>query len=481
MTNQLNTAAAAAAAPTSPSFVVFHRPFGGGWSSWAYEDAERAAKAEAPEVVDYIRNTPAEARTVEGMRAALEAYRAADPDGDEWGPFSLRTVQELDVCEVPAGRTYHIEELDGRETVRISTEQGPDQAELDRVAQVSPSADFWKAPDQAELAAHRVEDAEASLQRLAAGESHHGQPVAIFLQGLPAAGKSTCTAGTFDSWHVIDPDAVKASHPDYDPKNPSALHEWSKQVTNADTRRRCAGRQSFVADGTGTKAAPMLAHIARAKAEGFFVALVYVSCTLETSLRRNARRERVVPEEVIREKAAQIVTAHAAVAAEVHGVFVIDNDEDARDVVGFACTKLDTAQRAGLDAMTNAQQVRVFFDDCESFAAGITDGDDMFEKLMALDAATPPDGDQEQGPEDEPTPPAGALLPIGEEVGWAPDVLGLFGPNKDQGERLAVAGYILDVATGRTGYALRNAEGETLRGGTTEDEDGTGYPPQWVA
>jgi hypothetical protein len=131
--------------------------------------------------------------------------------------------------------------------------------------------------------------------------------------------------------------------------------------------------------------------------------------------------------------------------------------------------------------MTNAQQVRVFFDDCESFAAGITDGDDMFEKLMALDAATPPDGDQEQGPEDEPTPPAGALLPIGEEVGWAPDVLGLFGPNKDQGERLAVAGYILDVATGRTGYALRNAEGETLRGGTTEDEDGTGYPPQWVA
>jgi len=42
--------------------------------------------------------------------------------------------------------------------------------------------------------------------------------------GLPAAGKSTWVKANLPSDFVVDPDAIKANHDDYDPKDPAALH-----------------------------------------------------------------------------------------------------------------------------------------------------------------------------------------------------------------------------------------------------------------
>jgi hypothetical protein len=58
-------------------------------------------------------------------------------------------------------------------------------------------------------------------------EQDFGAPnVAIFLQGLPAAGKSSIVSAHFAGWHIIDADAVKASHTSSTGPGPMAT-SWS--------------------------------------------------------------------------------------------------------------------------------------------------------------------------------------------------------------------------------------------------------------
>jgi predicted kinase len=68
------------------------------------------------------------------------------------------------------------------------------------------------------------------------------QPVAIFMMGGPAAGKSTVRAKMFAGVVAIDSDSIKAEHPEYDESKPWALHEWSSQE---------ASRRFYAALGTG--------------------------------------------------------------------------------------------------------------------------------------------------------------------------------------------------------------------------------------
>ena len=57
------------------------------------------------------------------------------------------------------------------------------------------------------------------------------EKTAIFMMGLPAAGKSTFVENNLDveNFVRVDADLVKATHPNYDPKNPAPLHNWSKR------------------------------------------------------------------------------------------------------------------------------------------------------------------------------------------------------------------------------------------------------------
>ena len=148
---------------------------------------------------------------------------------------------------------------------------------------------------------------------------------AIFTMGLPAAGKSSVLA-LRNVQHVIDPDAIKASHPDYDPKNPAALHVWSK--AEAEVEFACALQASyrFALDGTGTNVDVLIANMRRAKVAGFTVHLLHVAVSLETALERNAKRERTVPEQVLREKAETIWVAFELAAKEADEVEVVWNE-----------------------------------------------------------------------------------------------------------------------------------------------------------
>jgi predicted kinase len=153
------------------------------------------------------------------------------------------------------------------------------------------------------------------------------RPTAVLTMGLPGSGKSTVVARQgFDKMLLIDPDLVKASHPDYDPKNPGALHEWSKQVTEAQIADAIANRTDMVIDGTGTNVEKMVQRINNLQANGYRVTVLYVSVSLKTALARNAARDRVVPEAIVREKAEVIATAAEIVAHYADEMQVIAND-----------------------------------------------------------------------------------------------------------------------------------------------------------
>ena len=58
---------------------------------------------------------------------------------------------------------------------------------------------------------------------------------------------------------------------------------------------------------------------------GLTVTLLYVAVSLETALARNAARERVVPEEIVREKAETMATAFEIAAREADEVEMVWN------------------------------------------------------------------------------------------------------------------------------------------------------------
>lgn len=153
---------------------------------------------------------------------------------------------------------------------------------------------------------------------------------AILTMGLPAAGKSTILKTKYkeekqDSVNV-DPDEIKENHPDYDPKNPQELHQWSKEVANKKRWRAMAEGKNLIIDGTGTNLEKMTKWIYDLQALDYEVTLVYVKVTLKTSLHRNAKRDRNVPEHVIREKAEYVTTSFQALKKIVDKVEVHDNN-----------------------------------------------------------------------------------------------------------------------------------------------------------
>lgn len=151
----------------------------------------------------------------------------------------------------------------------------------------------------------------------------------IFTMGLPGAGKSTTLGnlGLLDTHHVIDPDAHKARHPEYDPKAPELLHAWSSLEAEKEFQGACAaGEGLWIVDGTGTNSDKMVRRIRQAQAMGFTCRIVYCRVTLKTALHRNATRARTVPENIVREKALDITTAFEIVSAVADEVTVVDND-----------------------------------------------------------------------------------------------------------------------------------------------------------
>lgn len=165
----------------------------------------------------------------------------------------------------------------------------------------------------------------------------------IFLMGAPAAGKSTIGRKLYGKTHTfIDCDAIAATYPDYDVTNPSATHfRASAEAEQVFQSAIATGQGRWAVDSTGSNAERMVTSIKQARAAGFEISLLYVKCSLETSLQRNARRERVVPEQVVREKFATIATSFEIVSMYVDNVKVIDNDLQFTNLNAYAIVSGD--------------------------------------------------------------------------------------------------------------------------------------------
>lgn len=155
------------------------------------------------------------------------------------------------------------------------------------------------------------------------------KPKAKLTMGLPGAGKSTAMKKNYSDFLksavLIDPDAIKEEKEDYDPKYPEIYHEWSKAQAKLRITQAVANRQNLIIDGTGTNAEKMVKQVKGLQSEGYDVEVIYVKVRLETSLQRNAKRDRVVPEEVIYEKYDLISTSFEIISSYANTI-VINND-----------------------------------------------------------------------------------------------------------------------------------------------------------
>jgi len=147
-----------------------------------------------------------------------------------------------------------------------------------------------------------------------------------FTAGAPGAGKSYIIDRDYAGLVVVDCDKHKQAHPDYDPKNPGALHAWSSEQATKEFFSMLAGDDSFVFDGTGTDTAKLANFMNQATLAGFATQVCYVKVSLATALKRNSERERNVPDSLVREKFATVTVAVDILAGYADELRVVRND-----------------------------------------------------------------------------------------------------------------------------------------------------------
>ena len=149
------------------------------------------------------------------------------------------------------------------------------------------------------------------------------------MMGGPGSGKSYIRKKRFGAeYDVLDCDQIKATHPDYNPKNAQALHEWSSQELGKRFHTTIGAGRDFVYDGTGGNAEKYVYLIRLAHSLGYHVTVCFVRCPLKTALRRNAARERVVDESMLRDKHSVIETSFELVEPHADTVTVLDGGLD---------------------------------------------------------------------------------------------------------------------------------------------------------
>ena len=148
----------------------------------------------------------------------------------------------------------------------------------------------------------------------------------VLMMGGPGSGKSYVRKQVCPELPVVDCDEIKKTHPDYDPKNPGLVHQWSSRLADAQSQQNLIDGVSFVMDGTGRNSEKYVRMIREAHEKGYRTRLLYVACSVRTALERNAKRERTVPEDMLLESHAMVTTSFEIVARYVTHVQVVNND-----------------------------------------------------------------------------------------------------------------------------------------------------------
>lgn len=148
----------------------------------------------------------------------------------------------------------------------------------------------------------------------------------VIMAGLPGSGKSYVRSNRYEDMEYVDCDEIKKCIAGYDAKNPGSVHAQSKVMEALVIHKMLGEGKSFVYDTTATNWAKLVKLIKDVKALGYVVELCYVRVSLKTALKRNASRERVVPDQLIHEKHALMSTALEVLMGYVDSFVTVNND-----------------------------------------------------------------------------------------------------------------------------------------------------------
>ena len=131
---------------------------------------------------------------------------------------------------------------------------------------------------------------------------------AILFIGLPGSGKSTFIRNNISNkkYQIVDADKIKRTHPDYDVNNPEAVHQWSVKLAELQMNQLANDGVNICMDSGGVNNSYQIRIINMLKSKGYKVQLIYMDTPLEVCIERNSKRERKVPEHVIREKSEKL-------------------------------------------------------------------------------------------------------------------------------------------------------------------------------
>jgi len=176
------------------------------------------------------------------------------------------------------------------------------------------------------------------------GEVMHPK-VAVFMVGLPGAGKSRIIDLRYATDHrrgkrrvattvVVDLDREMALHPEFDPKDPDRLYLAKGQEAYrwADARveeRFATGLREpsvrrLVIDGTGTNVERQIRRMRAARSAGFFVKALYVRVPARTAIVRAAMRKRGVSPDRIHKYQAKMKLAMEVAKQHADEVEIVD-------------------------------------------------------------------------------------------------------------------------------------------------------------
>ncbi|OLP97092.1 hypothetical protein AK812_SmicGene20617 [Symbiodinium microadriaticum] len=156
------------------------------------------------------------------------------------------------------------------------------------------------------------QEAEASTGAASTGR---GQPKALFLMGLPGAGKSTVKKERMSEelFVNVEPDQLKRYHKDYSSnmseETDTEVHRWSvrRAVDAFEDAVRDSRRRNVLFDSSGSNSQWLARRLETARDAGYHTQLLWVDVPVEIALLRNRDRAKSrgqwCPENIILDKA----------------------------------------------------------------------------------------------------------------------------------------------------------------------------------
>ena len=145
------------------------------------------------------------------------------------------------------------------------------------------------------------------------------KPMAIFMMGLPASGKSTVIEQFIkdqlklknNDFIHIDPDIFMKKHPDYNNSHPEEYNKLGVILSSKILNKIYDDNYNFIYYGTGKNYSQYMTMINKTHRSGFHTILLNVLLDKKEAKKRSKKRKRKVPDNVINKINKQLKNTHS--------------------------------------------------------------------------------------------------------------------------------------------------------------------------